>query len=211
MCTSIDSEDFPPLDDDCFLTTSSQGLTPSQLSTVVTNNSHNKTLSFSASSLSASSWIAISLGIAVFFVIAATLTIFCIKRRLYLKSSNNNEQADNTPSSRIYSTIEDAIIPHRKDVKIDAKNENAAGYLASSSKMTENILYSNFDSDTNENTAQTNHDTEESSAKNNLSMMTVNTLYDGCQFQLQADGVQDKAKSDSGINEKCNSAYEYVI
>ena len=77
--------------------------------------------------------------------------------------------------------------------------------------MTENIFYSNFDSDANENTAQTNYDTEESPAKNYLSMMTVNTLHDGCQFQLQADGVQDKAQSDSGINEKCNSAYEYVI
>ena len=109
MCTSIDNKDFPPLEDDCFSTASPPVSTSSQLSTFVTNNSHNKPRSFSASSLSASSWIAISLGIAVFFVIAAILTIFCIKRRLYLKNSNNNEEADNTPSSRIYSTIEDAI------------------------------------------------------------------------------------------------------
>ena len=211
MCTSIDSENFPTLEDDCLSTTSPPVLTSSQLSTVVINNSQNKTRSFSATLLSASSWIAISLGIAVFFVIAAILTIHCIKRRLYLMSSNNNEQADNTPNSRIYSTNEDAINPHRKDVKIDTKNENVAGYLAGNSKMTENILYSNFNSDTNENTAQTNHDTEKSPAKNNLSMMTVNTLYDGCQFQFQADGLQDKALSNSSINEKCNSAYEYVI
>ena len=143
----------------------------SVLSTSSTINSVTGTKIFLNSSLSASSWAGISLGIIVILIIVIVSMLFYHQRKFCFKSLSQNKPTDKNPE--IYSCIDDASnSPEDRHPEI---------FLETNTEMAANAFYHSVDPVANGNTAQRGLETCDSVLKNKSSNITENILYDGNQ------------------------------